>query len=200
MAYHQKPERTDNVAGQQETEWDSQVTAQPQAIWVKADVDMDGNYRLAVEYNEDTIVTFDQTRAIAYATEVFTAAAYASYDAAVMAQMKALHLPPAEAFEVVQGLRDDRPPLNDDALGVLRLAPGVSAFTGKPFLACSLANHPARWQWNPADADQHAGHVVQCYPVANLDAAYRRYLMGTVGLDQAHALAAVAGLSKFRED
>lgn len=176
------------------------MSTEPHSIWVKADVDMDGNYRLAVEYNEDTAVTFDQAGAVAYATEVFTAAAYAAYDAAVLKQMtKGLGLPPAEAAEVVKGLRADRPPLNQDALGVLRMEPGVSAFTGKPFLRCSLTANPMQWQWDPAEADQHAGHVVQCYPAANLDNAYRRYLVGVVGLDQGRAMAAVEDLAKWRE-
>jgi len=173
---------------------------EPESIWVKADVDLAGNYRLVVEYNADTAETFDQPRATAYATEVFTAAAYAEYDAAVMAQMtKKLGLPMEAVAEVIRGLRADRPPLNQAALGLLRMEPGIAARNMKPFLKCSLTCHPMEWQWDPADANQHAGYVVQCYPVANLDSAYRRYLVGVIGIDQNRAMHAVEDLANWRE-
>jgi hypothetical protein len=172
---------------------------EPQSIWVKAGVDLDGTYRLVVEYNADTAETFDQPGATAYASEIFTAVAYAEYDAAVLTQMTTgWGLPPEEAVEVVRGLRGDRPPLNDTALGLLRLAPRIAARTSKPFLACSLSSHSMTWQWDPQDANQHAGYVVQCYPVATLDSAYRRYLVGVVGIDQGRAMHVVEDLANWR--
>lgn len=170
-----------------------------QNIWVIPGVDLDGNYRLTIEYTKDSAVTLDQPGTIAYATELYTAAAYANYDAAVLAQATGkLDMAIEAAAVIITSLRDDRPPLNQDALGLLKIDTGVSRATHKPFLHCSLIDNPLEWQWDPQDADQHASHVLQVYPVANLDSAYRRYLVSTVGLDSDHARAVVGDLANWR--
>lgn len=168
-------------------------------IWVKADMDMDGTYRLVVEYNPDVAVTFDQAGAIAYATELYTAAANAAYDAAVVAQMtKKLGSTIEAAVDVITSLRNDRPPLNEMALRPIRIETGVSAQNRTPFLNCTLVGHSLKWRWTPEDAVQHATHVLQSYPNAHLDNAYRRYLVGTIGIDLPRAINAVEDLVNWR--
>jgi len=171
----------------------------PDSIWVVADVDPAGTYSLTVQYNQDSAICLDRNGSIAYATELMTAAAAASYDAAVLAQIMGLmDMPLQEAGSVVMDLRKDRPPLDEAALGPLRIQPGVSARTHQPFLHCSLVDDPMEWQWTPEQAEEHALYVLQCYPVANLDNAYRRFMVGVIGLDDATARAAVGDLQRWR--
>lgn len=175
-------------------------TDQQPAVWVKSDTDMHGNYLLTVEYSPDTAESFDQTGAIAYAMELFTAAAYANYDAAVLAQSaQQFDMPMPVIANMITNLRADRAPLNQAALGLLKLEPSISATSHKPFLRCSLTNDdPLEWQWDPKDVEQHALYVLQAYPVTILDSAYRRHLVGNVGIDPSRAALVVDNLKEWR--
>lgn len=176
----------------------------PTGIWVTSDVLPDGTYGLTVQYTDDVAVSFDRATATAYAREVFDAATAAAYDAAVVDQFNQLSNDTnaerrvAATGHVVHQLRATRPPLDQDALGILALTPGVSAYTGRPFLHCSLLGHPLRWQWSPADAEQHATQVMQGVAVAHLDGVYRRFLVEEIGLDEGTARATVGDLAKWR--
>ena len=94
---------------------------------------------------------------------------------------------------MVTDLRADRPPLDAAATDPLTFTPGVSLARRHPSLA--LHRHGEQiGQWEVGDARGHALHVLEAVAVADLDAAYRRALVGMVDLDEATAVVVVDDL------
>jgi len=172
------------------------VTAdQPDAIWVVSDVAPDGTYVVTVQAGPDHAVTLTRAEAIAYATAVFEAAVRAEHDAAVLAQLTATGMTAELAATVVIGLREDRPML-DDLGDPLTFEPIVTAARREPALLVSRGGVRIA-QWTPADARDHAGNVLSVLAAADLDGAYRRLLVGSIGLDDDRACALVGQLSRY---
>ncbi|MEO3860927.1 hypothetical protein [Acrocarpospora sp. B8E8] len=165
------------------------------AIWVQSDLSADGTtYVTAIHYDQDKSRILDAKTAYAYVAEIFRASVHAEHDAAVIRQLRATGMPVELAARAVADLRADRPPLDDAATAPLRLVPGVSQKTGNGFLATYVGNRQVG-QWDPDDARDHATGVLSVMAAADLDSAYRRYLVGPVGLAPGEALAAVSGLA-----
>jgi hypothetical protein len=167
------------------------------AIWVISDVAPDGTYVVTVQAGDDVAITLDRNRAIRYALTVIDASARAQYDAAVFAQMAGMGLDERTAVEPVIQLRADRPPLDNDATAPLRFEPIVTSRTKRPAVHVHLGGK-AISEWGPVDAAGHALHVLEVAVGVDLDAAYRRILIGTIGLDDASARAAVGDIANYR--
>ncbi len=170
---------------------------EPAAIWVVSDVAPDGTYVTTVQATDDIAVTLNRRRATAYATALLTAIGYAEYDAAVYRQLVHLGIGEGLAAQCIADLRADRPPINDFATAPLRFVPLVTAGKKEPALYLEL-NGDRIAQWTAADGRQHAGHVLEVSVGVDLDAAYYRFLRGTVGLDDGRARAVVGTLGEHR--
>lgn len=158
----------------------------PDAIWVKSDLLPDGTYVTAIHYSGDRSRILDRKTGLAYVSAIFAAAVQAEHDAAIIRQHIASGLSLKVAARTIADLRADRPPIDDAATAPLRLTPGVAARTKDAFLAIHVDGQQVG-QWDPDDARNHATNVLQVLAAADLDAAYRRYLIGSIGLDVARA-------------
>jgi hypothetical protein len=169
------------------------------SIWVQSDLAPDGStYVTSIHYDADQSRILTPETAYAYVAEVFRAAVMAEHDAAVIRQLRAMNITLKEAAGIVAELREDRPPLDDAATAPLRLVPGVSLRTGDGFLAVHLGDRQIG-EWEPDDARDHATNVLSVQTAADLDAAYRRYLVGSAGIDHDRALAVINDLAQFIE-
>jgi hypothetical protein len=169
----------------------------PLCVWVTTRYSpADDHYFVMVQFSDGSTCRLDQARAQAYATEVLQVATTADHDAAIAKQITTeLGMPQQEMAVLVRELRADRLPLDTNALRPLTITPGVSVFTGEPFLDCTVGE--SRWQWTVADAREHAMHVLGAMAAAVLDTAYHWFLTSRSGLDRDRATVAVAELTKF---
>ena len=170
---------------------------EPDTIWVVSDVAPDGTYITTIHLSGDLAFTLTRDQASRYAAAVHTAATTAEHDAAVFAQLVDSGLPKAMAATVLSDLRDDRPPL--ETPGPLRYTPAVSGRTHAGFVDVTLTGHGSGTvvsQWTPTDCRQHAGHVLDVAAAVDLDAAYRRAMVG-LGLTDDRARALVGGLARY---
>jgi hypothetical protein len=169
-------------------------------VWIKTTPALDGSgYVVTLEADDDTARVLTPTEALAYAAGVLAAASRCEYDAAVIRQMtRALKLPVATAAQVITDLRADRPPLDPSATAPMWLEPGVNKDLDG-FLVISI-NGKKVGQWNATDARGHALAVIESIAVADLDSAYVRVLVGSVGIDKARALQVVDDLGNHRDE
>lgn len=168
------------------------------AIWVISDVTPFGTYVVTVQVGDDMAVTLDRSRAMRYALTVVDATTRAEYDAAVFAQMSALGIADERtAAEPLIQLRTDRPPLDDDATAPLRFEPVVTSRKKRPVVHVHLGGKVIS-EWSPDDARGHAMHVLEVTCGVDLDSAYRRLLVGWVGLDDDKARTAVGDIANYR--
>lgn len=170
--------------------------AEGTTIWVQSDPLPDGTYVTAIHYDDDRSRVLDHTAGLAYVTEVLRAAVQAEHDAAVIRHLMATGLGPNLAASVVADLRADRPPIDDAATAPLTLRPGVSQKTMRGFLAIHMDGRQVG-QWEPAEAREHAVQVLEVLTAADLDAAYRRHLIGPLGVDEPTAMAIVSDLAAY---
>lgn len=166
---------------------------------VFSDVNPDGGYGVSVEFGEDLTRPLDRDSGWRYAQAVMTAAQRAAYDAAVVRQLRGVAdegMPVDGAAKFVAELRGGRPPLPGEDTAPLRLEPGVSAFTGEPFLMVFIDGE-AVGQWSVDDAQQHALHVLECLAAVDLDAQYHAFLR-RVGMPEHVARSTVGDLMRWR--
>lgn len=162
------------------------IRAEHPGIWVQSDLLPDGTYVAAIHHDDDSSRVLDRQTGLAYAAEIFTAATYSEYDAAVIRQLTAAGVSLQAAARTIGDLRADRPPLDYAVTAPLRLVPGVAAKTGRGFLRVVI-NGQQVGQWTPDDARDHASNVLTVLAAVDLDAAYRRHLIGPLGLEVARA-------------
>lgn len=166
-------------------------------VWVRTEPRRDGSgYVVTIDAGEDFSKTLDPPTAMRHAYAVLQVAHRAAHDAAVMKQLTHLGVERQYAAALVVDLRKDRPPVKADDLAPFSLEPGVSAFTGQPFLHVSI-NGKRVGQWEFVDAQQHALHVIGSVAVADLDSALYVALVGQMGLDKNRAHAVVTDLGNF---
>ena len=174
-----------------------QPSAVGEGLWVNTEPDDRGGYVTVVSLDQDWSVRLDRESALRYCLSCLEAAARVDYDAAVFRQMtRKLQLEPIAAVQLVErDLRPDRPVLEDAAPG-LAFLPGITE-AGKPFIHIVLKGEPYA-QMDPNDLRSHAMFVLETPIVADLDAGYRRALVGVVGVDEGRAAAAIDDLSNHR--
>lgn len=165
-------------------------------VWVISDVTPDGTYVVSIHAGEDVAFTLDRTRALAYACAVMDAATRAAFDAAVLKQQLGLGMPIELVASVVNDLRKDRAPITWPH--AISLEPFVSGASHKAGLYLDV-NGKRIGQWTVDDARSHATDVLEVVAGVDLDAAYRRYLVGAIGLDDGRARALVGDIINHRE-
>jgi len=169
-------------------------------VWVTTSIPPSAaGYVVTLEASADLARTLTPDESLTYAAGVLAAAARAEYDAAVLAQMTSekLGLPMQVAAEVIQELRKDRPPLDPAITWPFTFEPGVTKEL-HPFIKIICGGEPIG-QWDVSDARSHAMGVLQSVAVADLDSAYLRALVGSVGLDRNRGMHVVDDLSNYRE-
>lgn len=160
--------------------------------WIRTVPSAHGTYRPALDL-DGTAYDLGGGKALLHARAVITAAERATHDAAVYKQFGD---DTTHAGHLVVALRKDRLPI--DWPTPLTLEPGVSAFTGEPFLHVAV-NGIVSGQWTPADARGHAAHALEADEAAELDGAFYRCLVAC-DIDDHKARAIVADLANHRAD
>jgi len=162
-------------------------------VWARTVPDLESEaYYPVLEIDADTSFPLHGEVAAQHATAVLTAVAHAEYDAAVLRQFSD---DKQMAVRIVVKLRDRRPGI--DWPSPLQLAPGVSAFTGKPFLHVRIYDRTVG-QWEVSAARDHALYVLESGIVADLDGSYLHELK-TLGVDVSRARAVVDDLVNHRD-
>lgn len=172
---------------------------QDRALWATSELNPDGStdYIVTVTATDDCALSLKGDAAIRYCQAVTRAGVIAEHDAAVMAQLtRTLTITKIDAALTVGDLRQDREPVQDAATLPLRFEPIVSAGTGKPYVHL-WANGERIAQATPGDCFRHAGQVMQVLAGVDLDSAYYRYLVGTIGIDGNRARQAVDDLGNY---
>lgn len=164
-------------------------------LCVSSDVGPDGTYVLTVTTGPDTVFVLDYEAALRYVTHVVGAAARAEYDAAVIAQLASLGVPTPEAGLLIRQMRADRPPLASE--WPISFEGIVASKTLRPEVTIQADGEPVG-QVGTGALVEHALNVLDAVNIAELDNAYRRHLVGVVGLNDDSARAAVAGLDEHR--
>jgi hypothetical protein len=170
-------------------------------VWVKTEWDV-ARYVVVLETSDGYKRTLTPDRALAYAAGLYTAVARAEHMAAIMRQMtETLGLTREDARDTVLGLHDDLPPLNHKATAPMMFHPAVGLQDGKtvPVVMTGLEkNDEPSGYWTIEQAKEHALGVLDAVEAANLDNAYYRSLVGSVGIDENRAHHAVADLVNHR--
>lgn len=171
--------------------------AEGEGLWVFTEPDDHGGYVTVVSIDQDWSVSLDRESALRYAVACLEAAARVEFDAAVWTQMtRKLELSPVAAVRLVEDdLRPDRPPLPEPAPG-LAFLPGVTE-AGKPFIHIVLHGQPHA-QMDPPALRQHAMYVLETPIAAELDAGYRRALVGIIGIEEVRAANVIGDLASHR--
>jgi hypothetical protein len=177
-------------------------SAQPK-MWVRSGRSPMGAYTAVVEFGDDYARSLLPHEIDAYTNAIFTAVAYAEYDAAVVNQLRSIGngqdgIDPKYVAGALREFRESRPPIDQQALRPMVVHPAVGANSGRPFLEARIRGTQYKWQWDTRKALDHVEHVRDAVVVADLDAAYRRYLIGVIGLDAPTAEAAVGALAEHR--
>jgi len=169
------------------------------ALWVEQHLDVaTGQYQPALRFR-DQVVRLTGKLAQGWARDVLDAAHSAAYDAAVFRQIReGLDMGREHAAAVVSELRADRPSRRTLEALPVALIPGVSAFTGQPFLILEWKGEQLG-QWTVADARGHALHLQEALVVAEMDTAYYRLLRKRFDADEALASTMVHDLVRFRD-
>jgi hypothetical protein len=164
-------------------------------LWVRSTVSPEGAYILTVEYGDDVAFHLDDAAAVRYAQYVLTVVARAEYDAAVIDQLTSSGVEMAAVGQAIKDLRGDRAPLVSE--WPVSFDGMVASRTLLPQVTIAV-NGEKVGQLGTAAAVDHATNVLECHPVAELDAAYRRWLVGSVGLPEQSAGAAIEKIADHR--
>jgi hypothetical protein len=173
--------------------------AAEQQVWCRVDVSPVGTYMLTITYDDDHALSLTYSDLLEYVGALSAALMRALYTEAVRGQFRdRLKMPDKLALPTLQDLRDEWPDLA--TFGGYELRPTVS-FEGR----CSVQVWHADTmvvQFAPHNVREHIAHALAVYAAADLDASYRRFLVGVIGTDDMRARAAVAELTQHfpRED
>lgn len=171
---------------------------QEPTVWVTTDLDQNGKgYRVSIAASDDVAKTLTPDVALKHAYAVLQVAQQAAYDAAVMKQLTHLGVEHGDAARLIADMREDRPAANPKHLAPLELTPGVSAFTGEPFIHVGVQGEKVG-QWDFKDAQHHALAVLGAVAAADLDSAYLR-MLSTMDLGDKR-FAVVNDVGNFRTD
>lgn len=168
----------------------------PVGIWVYSDVNPDGSasYIVTVTAGDDVALSLKADAAVRYVAAVYRAAVIAQHDAAVTQQLHGrLGLTLDVVARTVIDLRADREPSQESATTPLKFEPIVSGTSFAPYVHVWASGKRVA-EWAPADCFQHAGQVMRVLAAVDLDSAYYRYPIHTIGIDEATARGAVEDL------
>lgn len=128
-----------------------------------------------------------------HAEALLLAASRAEYDLAVYRQLTARGDPPDDAWAVqlLALVREQAwPPVREEATAPLRVRPGVNPDL-QAFVSIEVEGKVAG-TWTPDEMRQHAAWLLKFAGLAELDTAYRKFLIEEVGVEEKTAAVAVA--------
>lgn len=167
-----------------------------QILTVRSDLTFEGVYVPTVCLDDRHLVTLDRARALRYVASWADAIARAEFDAAVLAQLTGIGVDERNAvLTIVDDLRPDRPPLDDEATAPLRLEPILSVRTKRGQVAMYVGEEKVHQLDAPAVYD-HIAKVLPVVMTCDLDAAYRRYAMAQLNQPAWRAEAMVGDLGE----
>lgn len=194
------------------------LPSETRSVQVITAVDQDPGapYVCEVQPADDVAIRLPTDRAAAYAAVVLGYAMRALYLHGVYAQVRDImsgrgRWSPGDdahqaALDLIGDMLRELPDFDDAATAPLRFAPRLRARDGEAAIAVSLGDNdavPAAKRgahvtlWTPFEARQHARHVLETAHAADLDNAYRRFAVGTLGQPEWRARAMVADLGKY---
>ena len=172
------------------------VADDDQAVWCRADLSPLGVYMLTIEYDQDNVLALGRDELLEYVAVLNDALVRAIYTEGMRRQFRdQWNLADDVALPTVQEIRDSWPELR--RFHPFEIRPCVS-FEGNVSVQVWRGDQVVV-QFAPHNVREHVNHAMQVYAVADLDASYRRYLLGVIGTDKARAAAAVATLGKHLE-
>lgn len=193
----------DSLTAEQHAELvDPDADGAPPVVIARSGVSPTGVYTAVIEYGPDIVRSLTPTEAQAYIDAMLNAVWQAEYDAAALNQLR--NAGPQELrneqaiADVLISLRKSRVAVDQKPLKPLIVRASISTKTGKPYLTVRIAGTKAKWRWMPADGIQHAVQVHSVMVTADLDAAYRRLLVGEIGVTDSHARQMVSDLGQWR--
>lgn len=163
---------------------------------VFSDIAPNGAYITTVQAGPDVVFALDPDSGVRYARYVMSAVARAEHDAAVLAQLLGHGIEKPAIADLVRALRDDRPPLTSD--WPISFEPLVSGRTQEPRVTVAVNGEPAG-QYGTHSLIDHVVAVLEVVHGVDLDAAYRRHLVGVIGIDERQATATVAALGEHHQ-
>ncbi len=164
-----------------------------QTLAIVSDCTVDGVYVPTVVLDDRHLLTLDRQKALRYVAVWADAIARAEFDAAVYAQLTGIGIDEHAAIMVVEDLRPDRAPLDNDGCAPLRLEPILSARTKRGQVAAFIGDENVVQLDAPAVYD-HISKVLPVVFTCDLDAAYRRYAIGALNQPAWRAQAMVTDL------
>lgn len=170
-------------------------------VWIRTEpTPDDSGYMVTLSVGEDSIVHLTPERAFGYAQVLLGHICRAEHDAAIVRQMRKVMGTDPDTMKtialLIRDVRDDRPPLDDEATAPLTFEPGVNQ-SHKGFLTVSHRGEKFG-TWGIKAAKSHALGIIEAVENANLDAAYVRALVGIVGIEKNRALNVVHDLVNYR--
>lgn len=173
---------------------------QEKGLWIITEPTIEGNAFAVVVKVDGRGYALTTDDAFRHARQIFTALAYAEYDAAVLHQMHD-RLGEDQTKMLLHDIQQDRAPYEVKATPPFSYLPavGTDRKTGKTSGVIALEVSGTHWGVMTGEqAREHAIGLIQATSAAELDAAYLRTLRGVVGLDEGRARTVVAELAEHR--
>lgn len=165
-------------------------------VWVNTAPDEDDTYFVTLSLDADHITRLDDETLNQWVAHVTSAATAAEHDSIVMTMLtKHAGVTKEAAGAIVFGAREVRK-LPESPLEV-RLEPGVSAITGKPFLRLHHGNQ-AIGSWEVDDAKDHVYGVLAARASTILDSAVVA-AMKTIGLPRNTAVNFISAMGEYHQ-
>lgn len=178
-----------------------------EAIWCRADLSpFGGTYMLTIEYDADNVLALNRDSLLSYVATMTDALMRARYSEGVRRQLldvlaKSAGLPITAASDqyavvTVNELRQEWPELA--TFPPYEIRPCVSA-EGRISVQVWRGDDVIA-QLAPHNVHEHVVHALSVYAAADLDASYRRMLVGSIGLDPARASQVVDDLANYHRE
>lgn len=168
------------------------------ATWVESELMPDGSYAVGIHYTPDKSTALGAPMARAYVRDVSKAVACAQYGAAVLKQLTTIGIDDNNALPTVGEIMGERW-AGVELPGGARIIPLISQRDRKPYVRIDIGGDPLT-QWSPADATDHALHVLMVAATVPLDTAYFEFLRATLNLPEEKARGLVGDLAAHREE
>lgn len=164
---------------------------------------VEDGYAIGLSIGEDRSIILDRDQAEEYALAVLRTVMHARYDAAVIKQMRhRLKQPDQSAAHVVESLRLGRADARADdahATAPLTFVPGVSAFTGEPFVQIRFDGNTIS-QLDIQNATTHALGVLQVRDAVDCDTDYYRFLTTDLKIGKLRARNVIEDVALWYDD
>lgn len=170
-------------------------------VGVQTGVSATGAYITEISYSDDVVRVISPGEVPAYCDALMYAAVLANHNAGVLRQLVELFGVEREnAQQFIIEMRESLPGVDQKAVHPLIVRPSVGHRTGDAYVYLRLKGTKQTWSWDIRDVLAHVQIVRAVSMSTDIDAAYRRQLVGAYGLDDSKARRIVHELGDWRED